>query len=601
MNLSRLGLQFHRRRSQPRLHTAPRIFALEPRRAAPEGDCVCSIAAIQMAAVPPLTCYRIRSRIDGRAVKEFEDALEFGNSRVSSYGPIRGPGFVAQLFVTDTHPHEVRWGAFLKDGFGMELDLASASSPAAVLLVDVGSRRRDLYAFTFGIGGRFLLREGSYERGYGLRTALNLVYPRSAPDLDLARLRAIDSKRRGATTMRARHQASHASTFETFDVNRLRDEVNAATGIPADPDAWGRRIGGSDSLGLSVEISFDQLGTLCRQISAAHGRDDYQERFGWIDFVRPVDDPNVLRGVEAEVVRKIHDDDIGNLDLAPPEIVDWERVDSFHYPFERRTERAGPVTHPDLRLSDLVRLLQQRGKLEEAGIAFLRRHHIEAVDSGDRMVHRWTIWRSLVGEMELRGRIFILDEGEVFEVQADYLAELDQFIDRLPEAAVALPSTPISTTEQEYNHAAASAADLLLLDRRLVRIRSRTTPIEVCDLLSRDGELIHVKRHLGSSDLSHLFAQGAISAELLQMNVEFRSSVRSLIRDSAGSRPEFDVLADDVFDPQKFEVVYAIVERWRDRSLAEALPFFSKVNLREFASNLASRDFRVSMKQVAAT
>ncbi|MGH9043639.1 MAG: DUF6119 family protein, partial [Acidimicrobiales bacterium] len=48
-----------------------------------------------------------------------------------------------------------------------------------------------------------------------------------------------------------------------------------------------------------------------------------------------------------------------------------------------------------------------------------------------------------------------------------------------------------------------------------------------------------------------------------------------------------------------YEIVYAIVARWRGRSLVQALPFFSKISLRHIAHELHSRGFGVTCIQVS--
>ena len=137
-------------------------------------------------------------------------------------------------------------------------------------------------------GARFLLRPESVARGYGLRTALNLIYPRTSNDT--VRLRGVDTKRRGPTTVRSRLQVSHQADFESFDVNRFRDVVSKATGAPADTHTWGPRVSGGDALSLQPAIGFEDIGNFCRQVEAAYRQDDYRERFDWIDYIRPVTD-----------------------------------------------------------------------------------------------------------------------------------------------------------------------------------------------------------------------------------------------------------------------------------------------------------------------
>lgn len=50
--------------------------------------------------------------------------------------------------------------------------------------------------------------------------------------------------------------------------------------------------------------------------------------------------------------------------------------------------------------------------------------------------------------------------------------------------------------------------------------------------------------------------------------------------------------------PNNYEVVYAIVAKWHDRDFVDALPFFSKVNLRWHTENLHRMGYRVSIKKV---
>jgi uncharacterized protein (TIGR04141 family) len=453
-----------------------------------------------------------------------------------------------------------------------------------------------MFAFPFGMSGRFLLKPDVYERGYGLRTALNLIYPRSVEEA--ARLRAVDSKRHGASTVRSRFQASEPADFETFDVNRLRDVVNKATGTPADVGKWGYRIGGGDSVTLNVDMSFEEIGKLCGRIERAHAKKDYKDRFDWIDYIQPVTDPDWVRRLEQEVVARLRARDLENLGLAPPEIVDWDRVTAFRYHFDRPQGKArDPVKRPELRLPDYLGGLGAI-RLESLDVAQLQSGTIKAVDGDGSDQYRWTVWRCLVGELVVDGNSFVLDEGEFFQVRSDYLEELDAAIQTIPSSNVVLPPSTPKRREADYNREVADgSSELILLDKKLINIPGRTTPIEVCDLLSKDRQLVHVKRHLGSSDLSHLFAQGLVSAELLQMNLEFRQKTSAMVKRVAKGLEGFDCFADTLV-PSDFEVVYAIIAPWKGRPCAEALPFFSKVNLREVVTNLRSRGFRVGLNRI---
>lgn len=435
-----------------------------------------------------------------------------------------------------------------------------------------------------------------WERGYGLRTALNLLYPRSVhTEPGEGRLLALDARRRGGQTVRTRQQASRAGTFEIFEIDRLRELVNGATGRPVDTQQWGTRVSGADALHLDVDRSFENLGALCENIAGVHSRPDYRDRFGWLDQIQPVTDALLIERLEAAVLHELRDGASERVDLALPEVVDWERVRHFQFFFDGR---AG-VTRPDLRLGDLVSRLRHDGVLDSIDAHFLRTRQIKALDSDGAVSFRWAVWRCLTAELDLNGETYVLDDGAFFAIDRDYLRDLNDYVDCLPEPSVRLTASEEGMHEDEYNERAVAGLNGqgLLLDRQLVTVSSVTTTIEICDILTKNGCLIHVKRDLGSSDLSHLFAQGYVSAELLQTSPEFRLAARDTIERQPNG-DQFQMFGPDPLDTTRFEVVYAIIAKWRNRALAKALPFFSKINLRRTAQQLTSRGFRVSCLRV---
>lgn len=549
--------------------------------------------------MPALTCYRITTR--GHEPLDFDDVLDSDGPGVLHTEEAAGVGFAAKVFVLRPPPHTPSWAPFLREGFS-ELTVGQGTSPSALLLVRAESSPPDahdlMFAFAFGPTGRFLLRRDSYERGYGLRAALNLIYPRASARGP--RLRAVDSKRRGQTIVRSRAQSSSQAEFEVFDVNRLQDVLSKAIGEPADR-RWGSRTSGGDALALNLDLRFQDLGELCRDIERAHAQRDYEEGFAWIDDIQPVTDPGLIGELEELVIDSLRTDELDALDLAPPEIVDWDRVAAFRYHFDRKRRGGGSVLHPDLRIVDYAAGLRRTGALDTLEAGELRRTRIFAVDGDESEQAKWSVWSCLVGEFKIGAATYLLDEGEFFVVSRDYMGELNGFVNQIPEATLPLPNTTPSTIEGVYNeNASVQSSDLLLLDRKTVRLAGRTTPIEICDLLSKSKDLIHVKRHLGSSDLSHLFAQGLVSAELLQSSIEFRTAVRQKILEASGGSNGFNFLTDASITTSDFRVVFAIAARWKGRRLADALPFFSKVNLREVTTNLTSRGFNVALQQISA-
>jgi uncharacterized protein (TIGR04141 family) len=164
---------------------------------------------------------------------------------------------------------------------------------------------------------------------------------------------------------------------------------------------------------------------------------------------------------------------------------------------------------------------------------------------------------------------------------------------RVDPATIALPvpSRP-DLVEGTYNAEAAVATGGILLDKKLARVRTERGGFELCDIFIPPDFFVHVKRGLGSQELSYLFAQGLTSAEGFRDVREVRERLRALIEPVA---PEVarSLSVDRRPEPNSFEVVYAVLSASPDRVPAK-LPFFARAALARAVRSLLDLDFRVS-------
>lgn len=165
---------------------------------------------------------------------------------------------------------------------------------------------------------------------------------------------------------------------------------------------------------------------------------------------------------------------------------------------------------------------------------------------------------------------FCLHDGSWFRMDDQYLARIDERVREIIAAPASLALPPWGSEHEEtYNKRAASELSGLTLDRKLI-----TTPlhsrggIEPCDIFVPPGVLIHVKRGRSSADLSHLLAQGLVSADALARDENARAAwTARILEESAG-------LVDDA---RIDEVILGIGS---DRFVTvDSLFTFTKVNL----------------------
>lgn len=377
-----------------------------------------------------LTAYHIRQFIDGDRVTDFDQLLRESAS-VQAFDWREDANFDARLYMAISAPRRPVWLDFLEDGFGA-LELPTAQRIDAVLAVRVSYYRRDhFFAFTFG-HGRHLLKAGCFDRSYGLRVALNIIYE-SGDQGDLSdRLRSVDSTTVAANTIRTRRQVDRRAVFETFGIDIQRDLLKAVTGAPVASETWGTRISGSDAFNANPELAFHGFGEYCVDVLRAHRRETYKRDFEWIDNLAVVTDPGLLESLYEELLNCIRRG--SGYSVTVPELVEWDEIAAFRFSFLPDKAFADPED------ADVSLALGEAEKLDELSVDGLKkRWRLEALDPFGERSHSWPLLSCLAADLSHHGDAFILSEGEFFQVRKEFLEDLDGFIGGLPHTKHVLP------------------------------------------------------------------------------------------------------------------------------------------------------------------
>jgi uncharacterized protein (TIGR04141 family) len=478
------------------------------------------------------------------------------------------------LFVEAKPPHAPPWAAFLAPHVSGDLPTLVTASSAGVLLVDVSGR---LCAVTFG-QGRHLLDPEAYEQDFGLKVVLNTV----APD----QLKSVDAKTIDETTLHTRRDVSRDSSFAAFGLDVSRDLLRAVTGTPQD-ETLAQRLTGADALGLWTRAQVPDLPPLVSRLIDAYGSEAYKEHFDFVDFLRPEKRPGRLRELEQTLVDALNLRAIDDAHLAVPEALDWIDVEGLRF----STQHTDLEPDSDPRISVYLDTRED----EEINLERLKSDKMIALRASDGQVLRqWSIYRCLVYEVILEGDLYVLSAGDCFRVSLDFKQRVYADANAIPRLG-GLPPADAGTDEDAYNQKAAAAIGGLCLDKKLV-YDDGPDKMEICDVLTRDRGLIHVKLRGSSSTLSHLFTQGVNSAERLLQDQDFRTKAREVVE---AENPAFTDLLPAIRpnDPRDYEVTFAVITRSK-RATPLTLPFFSVVSLRAAASRLRAFGFRVSVAEI---
>lgn len=489
--------------------------------------------------------------------------------------PLRaGARKIGDLYYRQNPSASPRWLKFFLNSFSGEPPKLFNASNAAVLLAKAGGRS---FALSFG-QGRHLLAPGSWEENFGLRVTLNSVDP--------MRLRSVDRRTFDAYTSHTRTQTSVEGDVTAFGLNVEQDLLRAATGQPVD-DTLGRRMTGMDALTVVVSTAATDLPSLLESYLVQFESDAYKASFPWVDHISEIREGTTRDVLDQELVKTINAAGASSPKawLAVPTLVDWAQIEGFSY-------SGAPSAHryPDLEIRDFLDSLQDPSAVTVEKLHQRRVHAIGAEDG--KVLDKWPVYTCIYAEIEKDGSTCLLTGAKWYRVEKDFVTTVNRDVKRLVKASSLPPYADKSETAYNKRVAKKSKGRLALLDRKLVRIGG--SPVETCDLYSSAREFIHVKRYGGSSVLSHLFAQGSVSANSFAQDADYRAEFNKLL-------PASHKLADSNQrpDPSKFEIVYAVVSNSGD-PIDQSLPFFSRLNLRNAARQLSGYGFRVSLTGIKA-
>jgi uncharacterized protein (TIGR04141 family) len=514
-----------------------------------------------------------------------EDKRILGDLSKLKYVPLQlpdgGPDQLvsARLYFAIRQADKPKWASFFGDLLA-EAKLPGIISVPAILLVPVAER---LMAVAFSYGSA-LMEPGVFDPTFGLRTALNSIKP--------GKVRSYDKRTFDALFRQTREQAAQVTKLENFGIDAERDLVRTVSGKPENK-ALGTTMAGGGSVHVSVRVTPDKLVSYLRRLYNQSRLKTYTEEYPWLGRIEEVLDREIKATLDSYLDERLQEGAEGTW-LASPEIIDTVELAGFRFILANKSKNV----YPDLNFENLCRA--SRNSIEGFGVEFFRDHSVEMVDSNDKELKKWTLYDCLNAEILLGYENYVLSSGVWYRIDSDLIGGIDQEIESLETADLPLPEYDI-TDKNEYAYNC-RVADLFperfcCLDDEKIMFGGGRSRFELCDLLESSGTLIHVKRYGGSSVLSHLFAQGLLSAELLMKRPGFRENADALVESKGFS------LAGGMSFRSKVarEVVYVIIGGPANVARSQ-LPLFSRVNLRNAVRTIRGAfDWNVKVQYVAET
>lgn len=510
------------------------------------------------------------------SVKNFKDCMKSTSER-NELRLKSSLGMEGIIFCGKTTEKPPRWKKYLSYWSEDNVEISENRSNKALLLAKIDNR---IMAVTFGYG-KSLLKEDCIERNFGLKVALNIVDPN--------KLRSVNASTVEDMVVTTQRQASYSTSQSEFGLNVTNDILKGVTGVPSD-SKYGALVTGKDSLSVSVQMKMEELSEKLKLYYSEYKSDRYKKNgFEWVDNVAEIRDPELIAQLNDLLYDAIKVRNVEHLHIAPPETVNWEKITGFCYSGIRKRVSDEKSYNLNLDILDYIDHIKDGVNIGNK----LRTDKLHAMDAEGTKFPVCSIYSALVFQTELDEKHYILCSGSWYQIETSFFKKVDAFVSTVKISELNLPECPADYDEGKYNAevVANNKADYYLLDRVLFAAEGSPKQIEACDIFTKNKQFVHVKNKAQSAQLSHLFAQGKVSADCFANDFSFRKKIHDKLKAQFGSA---------IFDPsnrpnsEEFEVVYAIIDT-KDSDLNKKLPFFSKVNLMLTVKELEKMHFKCSV------
>ncbi|OAH25725.1 hypothetical protein AYJ10_11130 [Serratia marcescens] len=521
------------------------------------------------------------------AQKEFSnEKFDFFISKMCKAYDINGvEDLDGKIFVKESKEKYPKWKGFIEKYRGGNIEEIVSRSSSAVIIIRNEGR---VFALTFGYG-RSLIEHSYFEPDFGIKTALNML----KHDF----LRSVDTFSIDDAPVQKRTQASSNIEISMFGLDVTKDILRSVTGTPLKGVPFKKISGGDSAICVGLELEPDEIKIYTKELLSRYKNNLYKKNFSWVDNLRRIKDLKKTSTLDEILIKEIKSGNVEDINILIPEIIDPADIESFSF------TRSKHKRSYEIVKEDYIKNLPIQGitieNIKKDKLFVFNHQQIET---------NYSVYKCINFEYKKEKSKYILFLGNWFEVDSLFVESIDRDLEKIPLSNIALPNIAMiknddgkiikTETEGDYNIRASEENGYLLLDRKLVKSRKTTTSIELCDLADLDNKiLIHAKQKKGgSSGLSHLFAQGNVSAELILSDDEFRKGARKVLQKEFGKK-EMALIPEKGIKSSDYEIVFLIMGSKRE-CVKEKLPFFSKVNLANTYSNLIQKGFKVSITGV---
>ncbi len=516
-----------------------------------------------------VTIYLIKS-----SFKDFNEIIEDNNDVLE----INQNDENTKIFYRKSNEFKPKWLISFFEHTGeseenKELDNINTENAKVILMkriqFDDGSYR--IFAMPFGYG-KSMLKKDVYEEQFGLKIVLNTIENNTIKSLSKTDI--------GTNYKKSKEQMPKASTIYDFDFDvsmELIKEVTAKSGDEFD----GVVINGNDGFNFATDKNINNIDELLKKLYSLYISSEYKKHFAWLDNIKLVKSKELINELNKTVVSLLNDRQFNKIWLAIPEIIDWPSIKGIKISGDKNIYddidcEAFLNSFIDSKIIDF-------GQIENKEIATISNENNDKIKS-------WKASSCLVGSIIYKGNTYSIDNGKWYKVNEKFEKEINDYYDNnISVSSIELIECPEFYDETKYNQILTNSLknSKMLHETKISIGGGQGNNIEPCDIIA-NHQLIFIKKNGGSSQLSHLFNQAAVSSRAFK-DKEFRNKLRKKVGEDV-------IEPEDNFASNNYTITLGIID---DREEPKPhIPFFSKVTIKNASKLIEDLGYKFNVKNI---
>lgn len=455
--------------------------------------------------------------------------------------------------------------SLFKDFYGNDLGITDDHTNIRYSIVDIYNLLIDgkeiKLAVCFGYPSK--LHKIAVVNRFGLKTLLN-----SSPDNEFREMKLTDVTKECKSI---EQKTTRNTSISEFDISY---NTNIIKGVSGKITLFNLKvmIKGTDSIYMSIKDNHVSIKNLLIELYKNYNLMKYKEQFEWIDYIEEIKDKSIIEELNSMLIKSINAHS-NNTWLALPDDIDLFKVDKVAY-----IKKKNSCSDSDISLGKYL-------KTKASNITFndIKKDEILILDNDDNIIDKYKINDLLYSEMDYLDSTYIRENKLWYKTDENFKSEVENFYRNVLVSKINLPSN-IFRSEAEYNNSFDNDENYYVLDRKIIQIDMKDK-FELCDLLSINNELIHIKKYGNSSHLSHLFMQGLRSARAISDKRHV-----NLINEKI-NKEEFKIS-----NTNEYTVVFAIISKVNNER--PNIPFFAKSSFKLVADELTRYNFSFQIKSI---